>query len=108
MELRRGVFPPLEQQADALIFGSLKGVTSQEAKSDILTPWKEADRRSREVQAHSGTVDPQIRRGLYHRAANKAKPYLNSRDCIAPPIRSQLTGNTWSSSSDGAHDTDTE
>jgi hypothetical protein len=81
--VRHGVHPLLEQAANELIFGSLKGVTSQSAKSDILTPWKEADRRAREVLSSSGSVDPAVRRGMYHRAANALQPHLNGRDGVA-------------------------
>lgn len=83
----RGIHGPLERAADEIIFASLKGVTSQSEKSDILTPWKEADRRNREVLSHSGVIDPAIRRGMYHRVANPQYPHLNSRDGIAPPIK---------------------
>lgn len=75
-----GIHAPLEDLANEIIFGSLKGVTSQRAKSDILTPWKEQDRRSREVLASGGVVDPAIRRGMYHRVANPRAPHLNSRE----------------------------
>lgn len=104
--VRQGVFLPLEKIADELIFGSLRGVTSQKAKKDILTPWKEMDRKSREVMARSGTVDPAIRKGLFHRAANAAKPYLNSRDGIAPAYR-LMTG-TAAGSMSGTDDSSTE
>jgi hypothetical protein len=30
--------------------------------------------------ASSGTVDAAIRRGMYHRAANRSRPHLNSRE----------------------------
>lgn len=83
-----GIHLPLETAANELIFGSLKGVTSQSAKSDILTPWKEQDRRNREVLPRDGFPDAQIRRGMYHRKANTAKPYLNSRDGIVRADRS--------------------
>lgn len=96
-----GIHLPLEQAANDLIFGSLKGVTSQKEKSDILTPWKEQDRRNREVLSSSGTVDPQIRRGMYHRAANTAQPHLNSRDGVAPPVR--LMSQKGFSSDSGGH-----
>ena len=85
MPVYSGIHPTLEEAANQLIFGSLKGVTSQAAKSDILTPWKEADRRNREVFSSDGTVDPATRRGIYHRVANPAYPHLNSRDGYAPP-----------------------
>jgi hypothetical protein len=82
-----GVHGPLERAADEIIFGALKDVTSQSAKSDILTPWKERDRRDREVYSASGYVDPAIRRGMYHRPANPLSPHLNSRDGKARPIK---------------------
>jgi hypothetical protein len=48
----RGVHQPLEDAADALIFGSLAGVTSRAEKSDILTPWKEKHRHTHEILSH--------------------------------------------------------
>lgn len=75
-----GVHGPLEDEANRLLYESLKGVTSQAAKSDILTPWKQQDRWSREVMATSGVIDPAIRKGMYHRVANRSHPHLNSRD----------------------------
>jgi hypothetical protein len=86
-KVHSGIHPTLEQAANELIFGSIKGITSQSAKADILTPWKEQDRRNREVLTASGAPDASIRRGMYHRAANKALPHLNSREGIAPPLR---------------------
>lgn len=77
-----GIHGPLEDEANRLIFESLKGVTSQSAKSDILTPWKQQDRWAREVMSSSGTVDPAVRRGMYHRVQNKKSPHLNSRDGV--------------------------
>lgn len=81
--VRCGVHPHLEAAANELIFGSLRGVTSQSAKSDVLTPWKEQDRRSREVQSSTGSVDPALRRGMYHRAANTRQTHLNAREGVA-------------------------
>lgn len=85
--VRSGVCIPLEEAANELLTRSLKGVTSHEAKSDILTAWKERDRREREVLSHSGTVDPSIRRGMCRREANEVQTHLNSRDCVAPATR---------------------
>jgi hypothetical protein len=82
-----GIHAAMEAEADAIIFGSLRGVTSQEAKSDILTPWKEYSRRSKEVMSSTGVVDPSIRRGIYHRKANPQHPHLNSRDGHYPARR---------------------
>lgn len=81
--MRFGVHKPLEEIADALLADSLRGVTSQEAKSDILTPWKERDRRRREVYTGVGYPDPSIRSGMYHRRSNPGSPHLNSRDGVA-------------------------
>lgn len=81
--IRRGIHLPLEEEANRLIRESLQGVTKHSAKSDILTPWKEADRHRREVYVASGTPEPAVRRGMFHRALNTANPELNSRDGIA-------------------------
>jgi hypothetical protein len=37
--------------------------------------------------ARSGTVDPQLYRGIYHRVANRNQTYLNSRDGAVPGRR---------------------
>lgn len=84
---RYGVHAALEAEANRLIKESMAGVTSQSAKSDILTPWKEKDRRDREVYSASGTVDPAVRRGMYHRSYNPGSPHLNSRDGHYPSSR---------------------
>lgn len=109
--VRCGIHAPLEQAANELIFGSLKGVTSQEAKADILTPWKENDRKSKEVLTSSGFPDAKIRRGMYHRAINRTKPYLNSREGIAPAFRTltiAAAGNFSSDENRGDHPADDE
>lgn len=84
MPLRRGVHASMEAEANRLLHESLIGVTSHSAKSDILTPWKETERRRREVYSSEGVVDPATRRGVFHRAVNTARPELNSRDGVAP------------------------
>ena len=81
--IRYGVHAALEDEANRLIRESLAGVTSQAAKKDILTPWKEKDRKDREVYSSDGTPDPSIRSGMYHRSANLTAPHLNSRDGTA-------------------------
>jgi len=81
--IRYGVHRPLEDEANRLIRESLVGVTSQAEKKDILTPWKEKDRREREVYTESGTPDAAARSGMYHRAWNPSMPHLNSRDGTA-------------------------
>ncbi len=80
---RYGVHKPLEDEANRLIRESLVGVTSQAEKKDILTPWKEKDRRDREVYTASGTPDSATRSGMYHRSHNSSMPHLNSRDGTA-------------------------
>lgn len=81
--IRFGVHKPLEDAATELIRQSLEGVTSMEAKRDILTPWKEKDRRDREVYSSSGVPDAATRSGMYNRAWNPVHTHLNSRDGIA-------------------------
>ena len=87
--VRTGVHRPLEDAADELLRQSMAGVTSMEAKSDILTPWKQRDRLAREVYVASGVPDSAIRQGMYHRVANPQAPHLNSRDGVA--IRTRRT-----------------
>ena len=65
-------------------------MTKRSEKSDILTPWKEQDRRSREVYSANGVVDAAVRRGMYNRAYNPARAELNSRDGVAPPRTNRL------------------
>lgn len=73
----------LEEEADRLLKASLAGVTSHKAKSDILTPWKEGERRRREVYTAAGFPDVASRSGMFHRVANRGRPDLNSRDGLA-------------------------
>lgn len=80
MRLRSGVHAQLEAAADALLKESLRGVTKHSEKSDILTPWKDKDRRNREVYVPSGVPDPSTRQGMFHRAWNSEREDLNSRD----------------------------
>jgi hypothetical protein len=77
--LRRGVCAHLEAEADELIRQSLEGVTKHSEKSDILTPWKTAERYRREVYTSSGIAD-NTRRGVFGRSLNQARPDMNSRD----------------------------
>jgi hypothetical protein len=81
--VRYGVNATLEEAADEIIFGALRDITSREEKSDVLTPWKIKNRIGHEVYNASGFPDPSIRQGMYGRALNRAKPYLNSRDGLA-------------------------
>jgi hypothetical protein len=89
MRLRNGTCRELEAQADELIKESLRGVTSREAKSDILTEWKQQDRWDHEVYPGSGTADPAVRKGQFSRAWNPKYPHLNSREGHYPVRRAQ-------------------
>lgn len=77
-QIHYGIHQQLEDAATALIKESLEGVTSMSAKSDILTPWKEQDRKSREVYNKEGAPDGALRRGMFHRAYNPQYRHLNS------------------------------
>lgn len=79
MPLRRGTHLPLEEVANAMLKESLKNVTRHADKSDLLTPWKEQERRRREVYVPSGTPDAANRSGLFYRAINTTHAHLNSR-----------------------------
>ena len=85
--MRYGTNRQLEEQADAILRQSLKGVTAHADKKDILTPWKQQDRVSREVYVASGIPDPAIRRGIFGRAYNPVQRHLNSREGVSPPLR---------------------
>lgn len=76
---RFGVHLPLEEEANRLIRESLAGITQHRAKADILTPWKETDRRRREVYTQTGVPDASVRSGMFHRVSNSSRPELNSR-----------------------------
>ena len=79
MPMRRGIHLSLEEAANGLLKESMRGITRHADKSDILTPWKEQERRRREVYVPSGTPDAANRSGIFHRATNPASPHLNSR-----------------------------
>lgn len=100
---RYGIHAPLEAEANRLIKESMAGVTSQRAKSDILTPWKEKDRRDREVYTESGVPDAASRRGIYHRAYNSTAPHLNSRDGMTRGRRTPLSMRTFAEEHGGVY-----
>lgn len=81
--VHHGVHRQLEDEANRIIRESLVGVTRHRDKADILTPWKEQSRLSREVYVADGVPDSSTRLGMFHRAANPSRPELNSRDGIA-------------------------
>ena len=78
--MKFGVHIALEEEANAILARSMAGITRQADKSDVLTPWKEQNRRRREVYVASGTPDPAVRQGMYNRRSNPSMPHLNSRD----------------------------
>lgn len=105
--LRHGVHKELEQAANDMLKASMAGITSQSAKRDILTPWKEKDRRDREILVESGTPDASTRRGMYHRAYNPDSPHLNSREGTA--VRGHRTTSSmrlFVEENGGVHDPD--
>lgn len=87
--LRYGVAKALEEEANAILRESLRSQKAPE-KSDILTPWKEQQRRRREIFVATGTPDPAVRQGVFSRRTNPARPHLNSRDGIVPPRPGEL------------------
>lgn len=84
--VRSGVHLPLEEAANEILRAALAPLPRSQ-KTDVLTEWKERDRKAKEVYSSGGTVDPAIRRGMYHRAWNPDKPYLNSREGHTRPRR---------------------
>lgn len=76
--IRHGIHQPLEDAANEILRVALSTVTRHSDKSDVLTPWKEQDRRKREVYVSTGTPDGALRRGISHRVLNPGKPHLNS------------------------------
>lgn len=104
MRLRFGTCAELEEAATRLIHDSLIGVTSREAKSDILTPWKQEDRWNHEVYPASGIADPAVRRGQFSRAWNSRRPHLNSRDGYYPVRPAQNGLDTYVADDSGCDD----
>lgn len=88
--LRYGTHRVLEDAGTELIRRSLIGVNGHEAKRDVLTPWKERDRRSREVFVPSGTPDPALRIGNFHRVASPTSHLNSVQGSVRPRRRSTL------------------
>ena len=84
MPIRRGVHKELEEMADSLIFAVTSKTTKHSEKSDVLTPWKEIDRRKREVYTSEGTPDGSLRKGIFGRSLNPAAHHLNSVEAMRP------------------------
>lgn len=99
--LRNGVYLPLEEAANEILRKHLAPLPRSQ-KTDVLTEWKERDRKNKEVYSSEGTVDPAIRRGMYHRAWNSDKPHLNARDGYTRPRRVTMVDDE-SASWEGGH-----
>lgn len=83
-KVHRGIHEPLEEAANAILRESLRGVTSMSAKRDILTPWKEQDRRAHEVYNANGFPEPTFQ-GQYSRVLNRDYPHLNASESFPRP-----------------------
>lgn len=94
MILRFGRHAPLEDVADEILRQHFSTITKHSEKSDILTPWKEQARRSREVHVPSGTPDASLRRGNFYRDINPNLPHLNSMETARAP-KSRGHGPGW-------------
>lgn len=93
--VRTGLHKPLEDAANEILRQHLAGITRHQDKADILTPWKEQDRRKREVYVNSGTPDGSIRRGIFTRDANTQHGHLNSVQSQIPSKFSGHGPNAW-------------
>lgn len=80
---RPGVNTQLEAMADELLYAVTITLSKQSDKADILTPWKQENRRSHEVYNSTGIADPATRLGMFHRPINTVQRWLNSRDGVA-------------------------
>lgn len=98
MILRTGVHREMEEAANELLRQHLSGITKHSDKSDILTPWKEQARRSREVYSSNGAPDGSLRKGIFGRALNPVQSHLNSVEAMTPPKMNKAHGaNAWDS-----------
>jgi hypothetical protein len=101
----RDNLPPCGDCEDGFLWNG-PAVTSRMAKSDILTPWKLEDRMEREILTSTGVADPAVRRGMFHRAWNPARPDLNSRDghYPVPRVKSSLDFSSGDGDDSGGSD----
>lgn len=83
-----GVHAGLEEAANELLRQAVASLPRSE-KMDVLTPWKERDRYSKEVYTSDGVPDAAIRSGMYSRAWNPQSPHLNSRTSSASTRRTE-------------------
>lgn len=88
--LQYGIHKELEAAADEWLRAAVASLPRSQ-KMDILTPWKERDRLSREVYTAEGVPDSAVRLGMYNRAWNPGSAHLNSRD---GHVRAQRTEET--------------
>lgn len=79
--VKAGVDEDLEAQADALIYAETRAAVHSE-KRDILTPWKEQNRKGHEVLMPQ-VVDASTRQGTFTRAYNPVQRHLNSVEGVA-------------------------
>lgn len=91
MRMHFGVHTELEEAADELLRQQVAALPRSQ-KMDLLTPWKERDRLSREVYNSEGIPDPALRRGMFHRAWNPQHTHLNSRDAHGHQAKADTAG----------------
>lgn len=92
MPLRHGVHKEMEEAANEILRQHLSGITKHSDKADVLTPWKEQARRSREVYTSTGVPDGSVRRGIFTRSINPSQPHLNSVEAMSPPKMDKAHG----------------
>ena len=83
-----GIHKDLEAAADEYLRQAVSSLPRSQ-KMDILTPWKERDRLSREVYNVDGIPDSATRSGLFGRAWNPRNANLNSRNSVIPMGRTE-------------------
>jgi len=89
MRMRYGVHRPLEDAADEIIYAEVRKI-KRHSENDILTPWKEKDRRRHEIYVPGGVPDSANRLGIYHRATNPGRPEMNSREGVSRGLQSRM------------------
>lgn len=77
----------LESEADRILSDELRPLPATQ-KQDILTPWKERQRRSHELYVSQG-VPEAVYRGNFHRVYNGDMPHLNNTQGIVSVSRSR-------------------
>lgn len=101
MRMHYGIHLELEEAANELLRKEVADLPRSQ-KMDLLTPWKERDRLSREVYTSEGIPDGSLRKGMFHRAWNPQHTHLNSRDAIGSQLK--LDTSTVYVSEDGYQD----